>query len=252
MGQHTKGKTPLSSRLQAIAAMVEEGSLLADIGTDHGYLPIRLLEDGKISGAIAADINRGPLLRAKEHVREKGLDDRISLRLSDGFLAVLPGEADVAVIAGMGGPLTIRILENGKETARALKYLVLSPQSEVRLVRRYLLENGYEILDEDMAEDGGKYYTVIKTAYHQGADGKKQWNYIEEAYGRYLLRSGKPVVGEFLLKEKRTCEDLKRKLSQAGTKRADGRLFEIEERLIQVNGALDLFWKAEGKKGEEF
>ena len=112
MGQHTKGKTFLSSRLQAIASMVEEGGILADIGTDHGYLPIRLLEDGKISGAIAADINRGPLLRAEEHVREKGFDDRISLRLSDGFLAVLPGEADAAVIAGMGGPLTIRILEN--------------------------------------------------------------------------------------------------------------------------------------------
>lgn len=238
----------LSPRLKAIAAMVEDGSRLADIGTDHGYLPIWLLEEGKIPLAIAMDVREGPLLRAGAHVEEHGLSDRVSLRLGDGFSALSPEEADGAVIAGMGGPLTIRILEGGRKTAKSLRYLVLSPQSELQAVRRYLLEQGYGILAEDMVLDEGKYYTVIKAAYGKKRDpytGERPWSRMEERYGRYLLRSGKSEVLEFLFKEKRTKAAILETLLLAETDRARKRLLQVEEELEMLDMAISV---AEAKK----
>lgn len=232
-------QTFLSSRLRAIAAMVEKGSRLADIGTDHGYLPIRLLEEKRISMAIAMDVKDGPLLRARAHVEERGFSELIKLRLSDGFSALAPGEADVAVIAGMGGRLIIRILEDGKKTARSLRYLILSPQSELFSVRHYLLENGYGILAEEMVLDEGKYYTVLKAAYGRKTDMEDApWDYIEKCYGRYLLCSGNPVVVQFLKKEKHTCESVKEQLLLAETDKARKRLSQIEEQLELLDTAI--------------
>ncbi|MCI8466510.1 MAG: SAM-dependent methyltransferase [Lachnospiraceae bacterium] len=241
----------LSPRLKAIAAMVEEGSRLADIGTDHGYLPIWLLEEGRIPSAIAMDVREGPLLRAKAHVTEHGLLDRVTVRLSDGFSALSLGEADGAVIAGMGGPLTIRILERGQKIAKSLRYLVLSPQSEVPAVRHYLLEKGYVIFTEDMVLDEGKYYTVIKAVHEKREDPcirEVPWSFVEESYGRHLLRSGKSVVREFLLKEKNTKMAVKKTLLLAETDRARIRLTQVEEELKLLDMAISL---TETKKGLE-
>ena len=104
----------LSKRMQAVADLVPEAACLADIGTDHGYLPISLVQKGRVSRAIAMDVNAGPLDRASGHIEECGLGERIATRLSDGLTELGPGEADVVLIAGMGGPLTVRILERGK------------------------------------------------------------------------------------------------------------------------------------------
>ena len=119
----------LSKRLEAVAAFVTAGYTLADIGTDHAYIPIELVRTGHIPQAIAMDVNRGPLERAEENIREHGLSGRISTRLSDGFSAMEPGEADSAVIAGMGGGLTIRILKDGECVVNTLKECILQPQS---------------------------------------------------------------------------------------------------------------------------
>lgn len=105
----------LSKRMQAVADLVPEAACLADIGTDHGYLPIRLVQKGRVRRAIAMDVNAGPLDRASGHIEECGLGERIATRLSDGLTELGPGEADVVLIAGMGGPLTVRILERGKD-----------------------------------------------------------------------------------------------------------------------------------------
>lgn len=244
----------LSPRLKAIAAMVEAGSRLADIGTDHGYLPIWLLEAGKIPSAIAMDVREGPLLRARAHVEEHGLSDRIKLRLSDGFSALSPGEADGAVIAGMGGPLTVRILEGGKKVAKSLRYLVLSPQSEILVVRRYLLEQGYGILSEDMILDEGKYYTVMKATYGKKGDShaeERPWNRMEERYGRHLLCSGKSVVLEFLLKEKHTRAAIRETLLLAETDRAKKRLFQVEEELKMLDMAISVVKEKCGSASQE-
>ena len=152
----------LSDRLKAAADMVTPGNRLADIGTDHAYLPIWLVREGRCPTAIAADLRQGPLLAAHAHVCEAGLGGRIYLRLSDGLKEIAPGEADTITITGMGGPLICRILADGRAVARSAKELILSPQSDVPEVRRFLLGHGFIITDETMVREDGKYYVIIK------------------------------------------------------------------------------------------
>ena len=148
----------ISKRLSRLAAMVTEGSRLADVGTDHGYVPLCLYRQGRIPSAIAMDINEGPLERARAHIREAGLEHYIETRLSDGLHALRAGEADTVLIAGMGGGLTERILTDGKGVLETVRELVLQPQSEIWRVRRFLCENGWRIVCEDIVVDEGKYY----------------------------------------------------------------------------------------------
>ena len=152
----------ISKRLQQIADMVTFGSVPADIGTDHAYVPIRLVKNGVCPKAFAMDIGTGPLSRAREHILGEGLEDRIETRLSDGLAALGPGEADTVIIAGMGGALTVRILDDGARALEQVKTLVLSPHSEIEKVRSWTEKHGYEITDEEMLIEDGKYYTVMR------------------------------------------------------------------------------------------
>ena len=130
------------------------------------------------------DIRKGPLERAQEHIREEGLEERIVVRLSDGLQELKPGEADCVVISGMGGSLTVRILEEGRPALESVRELILSPHSEVYRVREWIRDGSFSILDEDMVEEGGKYYVVIKAvrraenpaegAVRRGTDPKKR------------------------------------------------------------------------------
>lgn len=121
-----------------MASMVTTGGILADIGTDHAYVPIALVQRQKIKGAIAMDINEGPLARAQEHIRAARLEEYIQTRLSDGAEALLPNEADSILIAGMGGELILHILTEGESVCSTAKELILQPQSEIHKVREYL------------------------------------------------------------------------------------------------------------------
>ena len=155
----------LSKRLQAVADLVTAHYKLADIGTDHAYIPIYLTQQKKITEAVALDVNEGPLQRAEEHIRENGLEAEIETRLSNGFQALQPGEVQSAVIAGMGGGLVIRILTEGEEVVRKLEECILQPQSEIEKVRAFLLEKGYEFLEEDMVCEDGKYYPMMRVEH---------------------------------------------------------------------------------------
>ena len=136
----------LSKRLLAVASLVTPGSIVADIGTDHAYIPLYLIQEKKAPGAIAMDVNEGPLLRAEEHVRDAGLTEQIRLRRSDGLEQLSLGECDCAVIAGMGGGLMIRILSAHPEITKSLKECILQPQSEIERVRSFLLGGGICVL----------------------------------------------------------------------------------------------------------
>ena len=152
----------LSERMKAVAAMVTNGNVLADVGTDHGYVPIMLVNRGFIPSAIAMDINEGPLQRARENIIANQLQEKIDTRLSDGVSALSDGEVESIVIAGMGGELTIRILTEGESVCRSVKELILQPQSDIQKVRKFLREHGYRIVDENMVYEEQKYYSVMK------------------------------------------------------------------------------------------
>jgi len=184
----------LSKRLQAIVSLVPRGSRVADVGTDHGYVPVWLVKENIAASAIAMDIRSGPLNRAAEHVARYGVEDRVELRLSDGLRELLPGEADTIIIAGLGGPLMTEILARGELVAQAAKTLILSPQSDIPGVRIFLRENGYRIDRELFLRDEGKYYTVMAVSRGPARPGR----YIDDLYGGYLLDHGDAVLREFL------------------------------------------------------
>ena len=162
----------MSQRLSTIAGMVTPGMRTADVGTDHAYVPVWLVQTGRVPQAIAMDINRGPLQHARETIRSAALEEKIQTRLSDGLQELGKEEADCIVIAGMGGALTIRILQDGRftlaEGGGTASELVLAPQSEIADVRRYLREHGWQIIAEEMVLEDGKYYPVMKV--HWQAD----------------------------------------------------------------------------------
>ena len=194
--------------------MVTEGSRLADVGTDHGYIPIALRLEGVIPSALAMDINPGPLERAKEHIRQFDLETDIHTRLSDGVQALCPGEADSVLIAGMGGALTIKILEAGKDVLSSVQELILQPQSEIDKVRLYLLTHGYAITGEEMVFEDGKYYPAMRAVHGE----MPLWQDVELQYGKYLLEEKHPVLQEYLKEKEKTCKKIQEKLAADGKK----------------------------------
>ena len=227
----------LSKRLQAVASLVSDGYRLADIGTDHAFIPISLTESGRIPGAVAMDVNRGPLLRAQANIREHGQEKRIGIRISDGFAVLKQGEVDSAVIAGMGGPLMIRILKDGESVVRSLKECILQPQSEIEKVRAFLLEEGFLFLKEDMVEEDGKYYPMmkVKPPIREHREKKKPetpWSEAELRYGKLLLENRNPVLREFLEREISIRKQILSRLES-------GNSFRIAERRREVEAELD-------------
>ena len=200
MKDRMKQEIVLSQRMQMVADMVSKGNVLADIGCDHGFVSIYLLENGICPKVIAMDVNEGPLLRAKEHIEERGLSSYIDVRLSDGMEKLLFGEADSVLIAGMGGRLVIKILTDCMDKAKDLKEIVLQPQSELHLVRQFLTDMGFHIIQEDIVKDNGKFYPAMRVAWNEE---KAQALSEEELwYGPLLLIEKHPVLQEYLEKEK--------------------------------------------------
>lgn len=150
----------LTPRLKAVAEQVRPGSRFADIGTDHAYLPVRLLLDGTIQSAIAADLRKGPLERARETAERYGVTDRVSFRLCDGLTGICAGEADTVAIAGMGGE-TIAMILGAAPWTRDGVHLLLQPMTSFPDLRRWLWENGYSIEREQIAREGNRLYTVL-------------------------------------------------------------------------------------------
>lgn len=264
----------ISQRLQMIAGLVTEGGRLADVGTDHGYIPIWMKQNDRIASAIAMDVNQGPLDSAKEHIHACQLDAYIETRLSDGLDALGKEDADTVVIAGMGGALTIRILQRGLEKfgRRAdgswnwsVRELILQPQSEIDEVRRFLREQGFQIVDEDMLVEDGKYYTAMRAVPADVITDDPEQNGIdkmiqetcsgilaehdfqnecstvsmEDLFGPVLLAKKHPVLKEWIQREIRIQEKILSSLTKAGNaERSKERRQEVEERLRLLEHAL--------------
>lgn len=151
--------------MQAVAAFVPKNTVACDVGCDHGFVSIYLVQQKICPKVFAMDVKKGPLERAREHIQEYGLEDYIPTRLSDGLSAIKPEEAedsiDGAIIAGMGGRLVVKILSDSLDKVRKMSYLVLQPQSELVFVRKWLRQQGFFITDEDMVLEDGKYYPIL-------------------------------------------------------------------------------------------
>lgn len=183
----------LNERLLTAVQFVREGSRLADIGTDHGYLPIFLILEGRIPFAIAADINRGPLDKADENIHKYALDGKIKTVLCDGLKRIDKHEVDDVAIFGMGGELIVKILDEAPWLKDAAKRLILQPMTHPEKLRKYLADNGYRIIGEAISFDRGKIYQTICAEY----DGIiRKIDDITLLYGEYILKNGGELLSE--------------------------------------------------------
>ena len=224
----------LSKRLKAVVDMVPAGVTPADIGCDHGYVAIALIREGKCKRVIASDINKGPLKRAEEHIKEAGLSDVIDLRLSDGVKEIRDGEVDTLIISGMGGLLIRDILETAFDRMKEhLSDLILLPHRDIDIVRVFLRKNGFVIEDEEMVFEDNKYYTVIhavKSDRYGGTDiaylsDKSFDEEVNDMFGPVLLMKRSDVFISYLMHEKAKANDLVTKVTD------ERKIRELKERI---------------------
>ncbi len=238
----------LSKRLQAVADLVTPGNRVADVGCDHAYTSIYLVENGISPHIIAMDVNQGPIDRAKENIVKYGYESRIETRRSNGLQKLTAGEADTILIAGMGGALTLQILEEKPEVVTGVQELVLQPQSELSKVRSTLTEHRFTIIQEDMVKDDGKYYVMMKVSPRTDLEEKDLFKLTEPEhfyYGRLLLERRNAVLYEFLNWELALNINILETLAAERTEKALSRRQEVEEKIARIKKALSYYCSME-------
>lgn len=223
----------LSKRMQSVADMIQPCDEVGDIGCDHAFVSIYLVEQHRAKRVIASDVRRGPIAIAKRNIEAMNLSDQIEIRMGDGLDTIVPGEVNAVVLAGMGGMLMIDILERGEEVVTRCDQLVLQPQSDIEKVRRYLAEKGYHLADEQMLIDAGKYYNLLDVRVHEMVQKDEydcskladDWCYM---YGGSLLRKKDPVLRSWLVKRWDTTAGLINSLSGKNTENAAKRLKTVK------------------------
>ena len=222
-------KLPISKRLLCCASMVQPGSRVADIGTDHGYLGIYLLQSGAARHVIACDLRKDPLENARRNAKLFGVDGEMELRLSDGLEKILPDEVDTVVMAGMGGDLIQKILSQCPWRKREGLQFILQPQSAGNVLRRWLCEDGFEIRREEPVQDGHFLYTVMDIRQGEPAPLTPGTEYASPA----LLASGSPLVGNYLARVENALQETVRGLTNAEKQRPE-RLAYFGQALLEI------------------
>ncbi|MDY6232096.1 class I SAM-dependent methyltransferase [Peptostreptococcus porci] len=204
----------LTPRLKYISELVSDGKKIADIGTDHGYIPISLLLDKKISFAILSDINRGPLNNAKKEVTKNNVQNYVDLRLGSGMETLRDGEVDQVIIAGMGGILISDIIEKKIELSKNLDKLILQPMQAPEELRRYLSKNGFKIIDEHFVREDHRIYEIIEAVYDKEllTENQDDEDFEQKKYTQYIYSLFKNN-GDKLIYTSSYYENIKKKIN---------------------------------------
>lgn len=220
----------LSNRLQKMADFVPENSIVGDIGCDHGYIPIYLIENNISKKAIAIDISENSLEKTIEFVKTNNYEKDIDIRLGDGLDKILPFEIDTVVIGGMGGLLIRDILDKDRKKTNTITHFILQPNIAVNELRKYLYENNFEIIDEALVKEGNKFYEIIYA--------KKGKAYIEkEIYyeiGQKLIENQDPLLKEFIEFKIKIIKEILNELENVETEKTLNRKEELESELLQL------------------
>jgi len=199
-----------------IVSKIEKGFTVVDVGTDHAYLPLYLVNQGISQKVIATEILSGPYEKAQENIIKSGHQDFIELRLGSGLKPIKPGEVDIAVVAGMGAITIINIIDESRETADSFKKLILQPMRNQAKLREYLFTIGYQIIDEDVAMEANKFYEIIVTQ----KSNLTSFDEIDILVGPRLRHKKTPVINEYINYRikmlQRVIDDLKTANSRAG------------------------------------
>lgn len=184
----------LSERLLGIISFVKSDSIVLDIGTDHGYIPVYLTENGISKKVIASDISSGSLKKAKQYAKLRGLEHKIDIRLGNGLEVLKPYEVDTVIIAGMGGFLIKEILENNYKKAETINNFILQPMVASKELRMYLYNNNFTIIDEMIVIEEDKYYEIISAKW--GKDFIEDDIFYE--FSKPLLKRRDPLLKDYI------------------------------------------------------
>ncbi|WP_337961566.1 tRNA (adenine(22)-N(1))-methyltransferase TrmK [Limosilactobacillus reuteri] len=225
----------LSARLACVASLVPAGARVADIGSDHAYLPAALVLDGKIDFAIAGEVVKGPYENAVREIKDHQLEGRVIPRLADGLAAIEPADkVDTITIAGMGGSLIASILEKDKNKLTGIKRLVLQPNVGESQLREWLMNNYYQIMNEKIIEEDNHIYEIIVA---EPSVVPFRYSKYELDFGPFLLENKGPVFRkkwqEYLQREAYVIDQMQ-KAQQPPVKKIN----EINEFLSQVKEAI--------------
>ncbi|CAM3927008.1 tRNA (adenine(22)-N(1))-methyltransferase [Mesobacillus thioparans] len=229
----------LSDRLNAVANNIPEGARLADIGSDHAYLPCYVVKKGTVPKAIAGEVANGPFQSALEQVKEEDLTDWITVRKGDGLEVIEPGEVDCITIAGMGGTLISSILEKGKSKLEGVSRLVLQPNVGSFAVRRWLIDNGWELISEEILKEDGKIYEILIAEKGEPLNAYHEIN-LENGilFGPFLLRDRSAVFIEKWNAEVKNWQRILKQLDGAvQNDETDGKRKELKKKLEMAEEA---------------
>ena len=254
-------KAPVASGDVTVGTM-DKFRCVADVGCDHGYVSIYLVQKGIAESALAMDVRKGPLSMAESNIAEFGLQDKVKVRLSDGLSELNQGEADALVIAGMGGKLMISILEKKDLRELGIRIAVLQPQSDIDEFRQYLRDKGYVILDEHMVFEDGKYYFPMRVQIAEAEivemqgtkavavsgveEVRKLFSQLDDdlvlricnRYGEHNILRRDPLLKEFLIHGREVAQSILQSLDESTH---GERVFVINQELSDIEAVLALY-----------
>ena len=225
----------LSQRLQAIADMVPQGAKVADVGTDHGFLPCWLAQENKVAQAIACDINAQPLALAQKNIADYAVGDVVSTRLGNGLAVIEPGEVDVVTIAGMGGNLMIEILDGAPKVVDRLRRIILQPNIGAEAVRIWAEKNRWQIVREDLIRENDRFSVII--AMEPGRS-LKPMSAVELYLGPKLLEEQHPLLGLYISEEWDKAQYVLAQLAQSSTEESRRREKMLKQKWDDINGVI--------------
>lgn len=204
----------LSNRLEAVTNYIPSGARVADIGSDHAYLPCYAVKKGIVPFAVAGEVVEGPYQSAKKQVKMEGLENQISVRKGNGLEVISPNEVDCITIAGMGGALIASILEDGKSKLASVKRLILQPNLSAISIRSWLIDNGWELVAEQILEEDGKIYEILAA---EKGEPLKPYRNTEKGLlmGPFLMEQKSAVFQNKWLGEKKNWERILLQLEKA-------------------------------------
>ncbi len=227
----------LSKRLKRIAEHVDKCESVADIGTDHGYIPIYLVKEGICKKAIASDINKGPIEKAKVNVAFEGVSNKVKCLLGPGLNPLKVGEVNGVILAGMGGNLTRDILLADMDKVKKYDFIILQPAQNPEVLREFLYKNDYEIIDEDLIKDEGRFYELFKVKYNENSEKLVFEDELEYEVSPLLREKSHPLFKEFIEEKINRCETILSFIKE-DTESAKKRKSDLEEKINKLKGML--------------
>ena len=225
----------LSQRLQAIADLVPAGAKVADIGTDHGFLPCYLAQSGKAELVIACDVNAQPLALAQKNITDYNVGDKVSTRLGNGLAVLDPGEVDTVTIAGMGGALMIDILDASPMVVDRLKRIVLQPNVGAEAVRIWAEKNRWQIVAEDLIRENDIFSVII--VLEQGRSDRFM-SAVELYLGPKLLAEHHPMLGLYISEEWEKTQHILEQLAKSDSEESRKKEKQLRQKWEDINGVI--------------